>query len=279
MDPTCMDPTLLKLPASLAAKTKHVTLGDDAGTGGVPAMIVHPDGTSAAPVLVWIHGRTAFKELDNGRYLRLLRKGIASVALDLPGHGERSQPGADSPTQSVRVITQMIGEIDAVVDDLTTRYEGMFDPHRMAIGGMSAGGMATLRRLCDPHPFCCAHVEGTTGLLCELYHPPEGVERNVPRHDSEAVEAIDASAHLEHFRPIPMQVLHTKGDRIVPYELQERFVKMLGDHYEAQGAERSLIRMVTYENTGAPEEHGGFGRFGNDAKNTMTEFLVEQFGL
>ncbi len=272
-----MDPSLLKLPASLAAKTRHVTLA------GVPAMIVHPDWTTSSPMLLWMHGRTAFKELDNGRYLRLLRKGIASVALDLPGHGERSEADADSPTQSVRVVTQMIGEIDAVLDDLTTRYEGLFDADRMAIGGMSAGGMATLRRLCDPHPFCCAHVEGTTGLLCELYHPPEGTQRDVPRmvprHDPKAVAAIDASAHLDTFRPIPMQVLHTRGDRIVPIELQEKFVEKLGDHYQASGSDRSLIRMVTYENTGAPEEHGGFGRFGNDAKNTMTDFLVEQFKL
>ncbi len=269
-----MDPTLTKLPASLAAKTRHATLA------GVPAMIVHPDWTSPAPVLVWMHGRTAFKELDNGRYLRLLRKGIASIALDLPGHGERAEPGADSASESVRVVTQMVNEIDPALAEAQKQYDGLFDASRMAIGGMSAGGMATLRRLCDDHPFCCAHVEGTTGLLNELYNPTDGLRRaSVARHDPGAVSKIDASAHLAGFRAIPLQVLHTIGDKVVPFELQERFVGLLGDHYEQQAVSRSIIELVTYENTGAPEEHGGFGKFGNDAKNTMTDFLVRQFGL
>jgi len=34
-----------------------------------------------------MHGRTANKELDPGRYLRLIRAGIAVCAIDLPGHG------------------------------------------------------------------------------------------------------------------------------------------------------------------------------------------------
>ena len=84
-----------QLPSSVLALARRVRL-----PGNVPALLVHPhlDRTSGtvtrpAPVLVWMHGRTVAKELDPGRYLRLARAGIASCALDLPGHGERAEMG------------------------------------------------------------------------------------------------------------------------------------------------------------------------------------------
>ena len=35
----------------------------------------------------------------------------------------------------------------------------------------------------------------------------------------------------------------------------------------------SLIELKTWPTTGAPNEHIGFGRFSNDAKNAQTDFL------
>lgn len=264
-----MDPSLRKLPGSLEEKTRRVTLA------GVPALVMHPDWERTVPMVLWMHGRTAFKELDNGRYLRLLREGIATIAVDLPGHGERYEEGAHTAEQSPKTIAGMIAEIDPVLAKALDQFPGMFNQERLAIGGMSAGGMATLRRLCDPHPFVCAHVEGTTGLLSELYNPTDGSRKShsLASHPKEEIERIDPSAHLDGWRPVALQALHIKGDRVVPYALQERFLEMLGDHYERQGADRNLIRLVSYQDTGAPEEHGGFGRYGNEAKNTMTSFL------
>jgi len=269
-----MDPSFRKLPASLEEKTTRVTLA------GVPALVMHPNGQRPAPTLLWLHGRTAFKELDNGRYLRLLREGIASIAVDLPGHGERYEEGSHSPDQSPHVVAQMVSEIDSVMKAAHEEFPDLFDTDRLAIGGMSAGGMATLRRLCDPHPFVCAHIEGTTGLLSKLYLPTGDTRPAVllPRHPPEVIEKIDASAHLDTWRPIPLQALHTKGDRLIPYDLQERFLAMLGDHYEQQGASRDLLTLIAYEDTGAPDEHAGFGRFGNDSKNTMTSYLKRAIG-
>jgi hypothetical protein len=52
-------------------------------------------------------------------------------------------------------------------------YGGIFDLSRIAIGGMSAGGMVALRRLCDQSTPCprAAVVECTTGWLGGLYLP------------------------------------------------------------------------------------------------------------
>ncbi|MBT4768842.1 MAG: hypothetical protein HOO04_10850, partial [Phycisphaerae bacterium] len=67
--------------------------------GAVPTLLIQAEevNTAPPPLLLWIHGRTAFKELDPGRYLRLMRRGISVCAIDLPGHGERLDPRLHKP--------------------------------------------------------------------------------------------------------------------------------------------------------------------------------------
>ena len=146
------------MPESLKAISETVRLNS-----GVPALLVRPepDDGAPAPWILWMHGRTAHKELDPGRYLRLARAGFASCAVDLPGHGEREDEQSIEPAASLDIIEQMLGEIDDVVRELGRR--GGFDMRRAAIGGMSLGGMITLARLCRPHPFRAAIVEAASG--------------------------------------------------------------------------------------------------------------------
>ncbi len=276
------------LPQSLRERTRFVRLG----AAQVPALLAHPDWQRPAPTMIWMHGRTVSKELDAGRYQRWLRAGIAACAVDLPGHGERRLDGWDSPTQTLRVLSQMVGEIDGIVELLRSpEWKGGFDVHRLGIGGMSAGGMATLRRLCDPHPFVCAAIEGTTGWLEGLYPKPLDEESDgsssVPSvdvqgsslgdgpvaHDANSVRAMDAMCRLESWRAIPMLALHAEMDQIVPIRVQTRFIESLRAHYERAGQSASLIEFVTFDRTGAPSEHAGFGKFGAEAKDRQTEFL------
>lgn len=228
-----------------------------------------------------MHGRTANKELDPGRFLRWLRAGIATCSIDLPGHGERTWHGAHEPDASLKVIGQAVDEIDAVVEDLADpRFAGVFDLDRLAIGGMSMGGIVTLRRLCDPHPFVCAAVEGTTGWLEGLYFPEERGESTSPRwvvqHERDAVSRVSAAAHLQSFRPIPLLSLHSEADRMMPFSVAKGFIDRLRAHYRAVSADPNLIEFKTWQETGAPEEHIGFGRFSNDAKNMQTSFFVRE---
>lgn len=261
-----------QFPRALAERTRRARLA------GVPAIIAHPDWASPAPVMIWMHGRTVSKELDPGRYLRWIRAGIAAVALDLPGHGERFDERLQHPHRTLDVLSQMLGEIDGVVDALAAHdYEGVLDLSRTGLGGMSAGGMVTLRRLCEGHDFVCAAVEGTTGWLEGLYFPSGGTG-SAPwgvSHDRDRVLALDASRHLDGFEPLPLLALHSESDRVVPIATLRTFLDRLGDHYAARGADRGLIRLRTWPRTGAPLEHAGFGLAGNDAKNTQLEFLRE----
>ncbi|MEO0483775.1 MAG: alpha/beta fold hydrolase [Planctomycetota bacterium] len=255
-----------RFPKSLAERARAVRLGDD-----VPAMVAHPDWDSPAPWVLWMHGRTVSKELDPGRYLRWTRAGIAAVAIDLPGHGERAEPGMDQPARSLDVLEQALGEIDGVVRSVFDTFgHDLFDPERIAIGGMSLGGMVALRRLCDPHPFIAAAVESTTGWLEDMYF---GDVSRTSSHPVERVRTLQAYSNLSDWRPIPLLSLHSEADETVPWRGQAGFLEGLRAHYTERGAEPSLIESITWPETGAPYEHAGFGKRGTEAKNLQVEFL------
>lgn len=256
-------------PAHLAERTRTARLG----RSGVPALLAHPDWRHPAPVMLWMHGRTASKELDPGRYLRWIRAGIAACAIDLPGHGERAEPAMQEPARTLDVLERVLPEIDEVLDALADpRWGGAFDLDRAGIGGMSAGGMAALRRLGDPHPFRCAAVESTTGALRSLYLG--GSSPSAVRHDPARVARLDSSAHLDAWRPIPLLALHNEDDRVVPVGVAREFVELLREVYRGRGAPADAIEFVTWRRSGAPEEHAGFGRYANDAKTKQAEFLA-----
>ena len=173
----------------------------------------------------------------------------------------------------------MVGEIDGVLESL--KDLGPIDMTRLAIGGMSAGGMVTLRRLCDRHPFKGACIEGTTGNLAGLYFPEPGTPTRVwpTTHSHKEVSRVDPQERLEGFAPIPLLALHNEGDSMVPIAGQRVFLDELRGHYQSKQADPGLIELRTFENTGAPGEHAGFGKFANDAKNLQLAFLKDLFGM
>lgn len=258
-----------QFPRDLAQRARTVRFGD------IPVLLAHPDWQRPAPTVIWMHGRTANKELDPGRYLRWIRAGVAACAIDMPGHGERKVPGWDTPQHTLDALEQAVSEIDSAVEHLSDpEWHGVFDLDRLAIGGMSLGGMATLRRLCEPHPFVAGAVESTTGWLSGLYFPAGGhAPAGVASHPRERVERLDPMLHLHGFRPLPLLVLHSRADELVPFGVQERFVQRLREHYQGRGVGPSQIELVSWETTGAPQEHSGFGRVSNDAKNAQVSFL------
>ncbi|MFZ4574706.1 MAG: alpha/beta hydrolase family protein [Phycisphaerales bacterium] len=269
-------PNFSQFPRSLAERTRGAALG------AAPALIAHPDWKSPAPLVLWLHGRTVTKEIDSGRYLRLIRAGIAVCAIDLPGHGERYDEELLAPRRTLDLLALTVREIDGVVEALEgPDYSGLLDLSRLAIGGMSAGGMATLRRLCDPHRFRCAAVEASTGWLEGLYTTtraePDAMTRApwAVTQDLTRVRELDPVRHLGGFAPLPLLSLHSEADSIVPYAGMRYFIERLREHYTSRGADPALVRSVTWPRTGAPGEHAGFGLAANDAKNTLVSFYEE----
>lgn len=272
-----MDPRFSQLPRSLQEQSKTLTLGD-----GVPALVAHPSWEIEAepfPGVIWMHGRTVNKELDPGRYQRWIRSGIGAIALDLPGHGERLIEEYQSPGMTLKMIEQGCKEIDGVLDSIERL--GMFDMSRLVIGGMSAGGMVTLCRLCSSHPFVGAVVEGTTGNLRDLYFPSSDTSASSwpVKHDVDEVAKLDPIQNLAEFRPIPLLALHNVGDSMIPIATQQLFLEKLREHYQSERADPGLVEFKTFVDSGVPGEHAGFGRYANDAKNLQLAFLKDLFGL
>lgn len=212
-----------------------------------------------APVLVWMHGRTVNKELDPGRYLRLARAGIASCALDLPAHGERADSARQGAEATLGVVAQMVDELDAVVADLAGRPEFAGQP--LAVGGMSAGGMAALVRLTRPHGFSAALIESSTGDL-------RGQARRT-RFAPDLSAELDPMTHLGQWRNIPILGIHSQRDAWVPVEGQRAFFAAI----RARSPHPERVVLHEFPETGAPFEHSGFGRVAGVAKELGTEFL------
>ncbi|MCH2137069.1 MAG: alpha/beta fold hydrolase [Phycisphaerales bacterium] len=248
------------LPQSLRRQARVERLGP------VPALLIPPErppSDTPAPMLLWMHGRTARKELDPGRYLRLMRSGIALCAVDLPGHGDRLDPQAQTPERVLDIVLQMRDEIDAVTKAAAKSLGA--DERRLAIGGMSAGGMAAIARLCDPHPFQAALLLATTGDFTSLaaiaHMSPEARRR---------VEEADPMKRLHGWRDIPVLAVHARQDAWIPFKGQQGFVQALQSRSNGP-----TITLKALDETGAPFEHVGFGRYAADVKEMERTFLVD----
>lgn len=256
------------LPTALRDRSVHVRLA------GVPAMVVTPESASPgtpAGFVLWLHGRTVFKELDPGRYLRWMRAGIGTVALDLPGHGERTEDGWHSHRRSLDVIEQAASEVDGVLEALRTHELGEgLDHARVGIGGMSLGGMAAIHRLTNAHAFRAALLESTTGDL-ECMYLRDGVRS---AHDPDRVRSVNPARRLDGWRPIPVLALHSEADPIVPWSCQKGFLDKLRALHQQPGATVDEIEARTWAQTGAPDEHSGFGKVAAEAKSAGTAFFV-----
>ncbi len=239
---------------------------------GAPAVVMHPDHDEGAsptlrtlPWVLWFHGRTVNKELDPGRYLRWLRAGIGCVAIDLPGHGERLDPPLQAPSRVLDVVRRAEAEIDAIVGSM--RQLDGFDPDRIGLGGMSAGGMVSMVRLCRAHAFMGALLESTTG---DWSARVAGAQWPM-----DLVRALNPIDHLAAWREIPVLAIHSELDQWVPIDGQRRFL----DALRSRAAHPEHIELLAFESTGAPFEHSGFGRMGAVAKDAGTAFWLRTFGI
>ena len=248
------------LPSSLLKISTTKTLAH-----GVPALLVRPDEHQGGPFpfLFWMHGRTAHKELEPGRYLRLARMGIGSCAIDLPGHGGRQETRLQSPEAVLESIEVASREIDDVLLALTEVKDFEFDLDKAAIGGMSMGGMVALARLCRPHRFRAALLEASSGSWSHQTHRQF--------FDEDAAAMLDPIRHLDGWREIPLLAIHSMDDEWVSWAGQKAFLDALRRRY----THPERIEELLFEQTGAPHEHLGFGRFGHEARNGEVEFLTK----
>jgi len=247
------------LPIRLKAVSVVTSLAD------VPTLLVRKDDLPR-PFILWMHGRTADKFLDPGRYLRYVRRGINVCAVDLPGHGDRFKSELQASESALDLVLQMADELDQIIDELSQLKE--FDMNRAAIGGMSAGGIAAIMRLLRPHPFKTVILEATMGSWGSWRS-----QRNHPMFSTlshERFDELNPINNLQNWKEIPILAFHSRHDELVPFTAQSTFIEAIRNQYEKP----DLVEFVTFDHTGAPHEHLGFGRQSAFVKEVQVEFVA-----
>jgi uncharacterized protein len=108
----------------------------------VPAILLLPPATHPVPAALLLHGYTSRKEhVTDSIGAALARRGIASLSIDLPLHGERREAAASSsasnPLELMRRWRAALDEASEGLRDLAARPE--IDAGRLAIIGYSLG--------------------------------------------------------------------------------------------------------------------------------------------
>lgn len=116
----------------------------------VPASWLTPVGGAPAPAVLLLHGFSSRKErMAQGIGRPLLTRGIASLALDLPYHGERGA-GRDVPKNPLALVSawkSAVREARCAVAWLAAQRE--VDAMRIGVIGYSLGGFLALMTAAD----------------------------------------------------------------------------------------------------------------------------------
>src|SRR3954471_24807580 len=121
----------------------QVTLELEAEREHVPAILLVPNGASGSrPGALLLHGFTSRKErMTEGIGRALLSRGVATLAIDLPLHGEREGSIDDlslrKPLQLIGAWRLALAEAGQALDYLSEL--AAVDPQRLAIVGYSLG--------------------------------------------------------------------------------------------------------------------------------------------
>jgi fermentation-respiration switch protein FrsA (DUF1100 family) len=193
------------------------------GGDAVPAILLLPDAAEPAPGALLLHGYSSRKEhmADNvGR--ALLEEGIASLAVDLPLHGDRHDPlqaqSARNPLAVVRLWRTGLKEAGLAARYLGAR--GEVDAARLGVAGYSLGSFLAVQ-LAAGDPKVRAVVVAAGGDL------PAGTPlATVARTVADPLRAVRKLA------PRPLLMVHGRDDRTVRADQAERLFAAAGEPKE-----------------------------------------------
>jgi dienelactone hydrolase len=175
----------------------------------VPGLFRRPKAEGVYPCVLLLHGLTSKKEDMSGMFGRALAdKGIASLALDAPNHGERrngQSPGQD-PGWFFNVMRGGITEYRLALDYLKTRKD--VDSARMGLVGYSMGAMmgSILSGVDD-------RVKAT--VLCVGGDVTKAFADRIPPAAREAASLVAPANFVGHISPRPVLMINGKQDNIV----------------------------------------------------------------
>jgi len=205
------------LPSRAEYTLEKVTI-TYAGDEAIPVLLALPKrGEGPFPLVMLLHGHGGDKTKMIGLYAgRLARRGIASAAYDLAGHGDRSTVGGSFLDQLNRGdligvtggVAQSVIDGRRVLDYLGQR--GEFDLQRTAVLGYSLGSYigCILTNVDSRVGGLVINVCGTNRRLVAA------IERS--RLVAGLTRAFLPTVHAPGIAPRPVLMLNGRHDRVVP---------------------------------------------------------------
>ncbi|HEX7239208.1 MAG TPA: alpha/beta fold hydrolase [Longimicrobiaceae bacterium] len=193
--------------------------------GGVPLLLARPEGREGPlPAVLWLHGFGVDKETHRPELERLARAGFLAVGVDAAGHGERRLPDLDARIDAPReeALRTMLELASATADDVpgvlrALVRDGVADPARLAVAGISMGGYAVYRAVV---------VEPALRAAVALLGSPEW-----PRPDSPHL-------HVDALRRAALLSVTAERDENVPPDAARRLHRVLAAGHPDPGRQR-----------------------------------------
>ena len=193
------------------------------GGDEVPAILMLPDQPRPAPGAVLLHGYSSRKEhMAEGVGGSLLRHGVASLAIDLPLHGTRTDPvqaqAARNPLALYGIWRTALREAALAVKYLGARPE--VDRGCLAVAGYSLGSFLAVQ-VAAADPSIRAVVLAAGGDL------PSGTPlAAVARGIADPLRAVRKLGGR------PLLMVHGKGDRTIRPDQAQRLFDAAGEPKE-----------------------------------------------
>jgi fermentation-respiration switch protein FrsA (DUF1100 family) len=189
----------------------------------VPSILQLPDAAAPVPAVLLLHGYTSDKErMADSAGRALLAEGLASLAVDLPLHGERD---GDVQLRSMRNPLELVRHWNLALDEASHALEWLaarpeVDRRRLALVGYSMGS------------FLGVLVAARTPSVRALVLAAGGdLPRNTPFERVVRLVADPVRA-VRKLRGRPLLMVHGRWDRTVLPEQAQRLYDAAGEPKE-----------------------------------------------
>lgn len=198
----------------------------------IPYLMVVDDAkiNDILPTIFIYHGWTNSKDEQLIDAYEIAKQGFRAVVPDVCGHGERHETIAEK--DFFDIVIQTVKELKDLADNLIE--QGLVDQHRIAVTGMSMGGIITCAALAQyPWIKTAAVLMGSPTLVTFLDYLVDKANEeqlatlpdNILPQLQQQLKMYDLSQHLNMIHHKPIFFWHDRIDRVVPYKLTANFIK------------------------------------------------------
>lgn len=213
----------------------------------IPGLLMVPDGSKPRPCVLLLHGLGGSKGAMFLPALAFARRGYATLAIDISGHGERPRIGGSDPAaltlaEMRQAAAQTVVDLRRAVDFLQSQPR--IDRSRIGFVGVSLGGiLGGVLAAWEPRVRATAlwSAGGDWGrLVMESSHPFARRLRGRGDTNARTVEtqmaAVDPAREAGRIAPRPLLMLNGTRDTIVPTVCAEIL-------YEAARPPKQMVRL------------------------------------